>query len=170
MILKGKAHKFLDDVNTDEIIAAKYLNLTDPKDLGSHCMETLEKDFFKKVSGGDIIVAGKNFGCGSSREHAPWAIKGCGISAVIASSFARIFFRNAINIGLPIIQIKEAGQVNLGDELEIDLDKGLIKNLTQNKVYNSSKFPEFMQELINSGGLMNYIKLQRKKQEKIQNN
>ena len=158
MILKGKAHKFLDDINTDEIISAKYLNFTEPRDLGKHCMETIDKDFPKKVITGDIMVAGKNFGCGSSREHAPWAIKGCGISAVIAKSFARIFFRNAINIGLPIIEIDQADEIKSYDELELDLDNGVIKNLTQNKVYKSAKFPQFMQKLIDSGGLMNYIR------------
>ncbi len=161
MILKGKVHKFGDDVNTDEIIAAKYLNLTDPKELSRHCMETLDKDFASRVSLSDIIVAGKNFGCGSSREHAPVAIKGVGISCVLARSFARIFFRNAINIGLPILEIKEAGEINEADFLEIDLAQGKIKNLTQNKVYQSASFPEFMQKLVKAGGLMNWIR-QRK--------
>ncbi len=157
-MIKGKAHKFADDINTDEIIAAKYLNLTDEKELGLHCMETLEPDFSKKVSVGDIIVAGKNFGCGSSREHAPRAIKGAEISCVIAKNFARIFFRNAINIGLPILEVEEAQEINGGDFLEVDLTKGEIKNLTQNKTYKSSRFPEFMQEIIDSGGLMALVK------------
>lgn len=157
-MLKGRAHKFNDDVNTDEIIAAKYLNLTDPAALGSHCMETIDPDFPKKVNKGDIIVTGNNFGCGSSREHAPVAIKGVGISCVIAKSFARIFFRNSINIGLPILEIKEAGQINAGDELEIDLEKGSVRNLTQNTSYQAQPFPEFMQGIMDAGGLMQWIR------------
>ncbi|MDP2939136.1 MAG: 3-isopropylmalate dehydratase small subunit [Candidatus Omnitrophota bacterium] len=158
MIIKGKAHKFGDDVNTDEIIAARYLNLTNAKELGSHCMETLEPNFSKEVSAGDIIVGGKNFGCGSSREHAPLAIKGAGIFCVIAQNFARIFFRNAINIGLPILEVDEAKEINNLDLLKVDLAKGEVKNITQNKTYLSSGFPEFMQELVNVGGLMNWVK------------
>lgn len=161
MMIKGRAHKFGDDINTDEIIAAKYLNLTDIKQLGSHCMETLIPNFSKKIVSGDIIVAGKNFGCGSSREHAPLAIKGAGISCVVARNFARIFFRNAINIGLPILEIKEARKINNADLLEIDLAKGEVKNLTQNKIYNSSAFPKLMQNLIDAGGLMKWIKKRR---------
>jgi len=158
MIIKGRVHKFADDVNTDEIIAAQYLNLTKEEDLGRHCMETLDKDFLKKVKKSDIIVAGKNFGCGSSREHAPRAIKGCGISCVIAGSFARIFFRNAINIGLPIFEIKNTSDIKSNDLLEIDVNKGIIKNLSNNKIYRSSAFSGFMQELVNSGGLMNWVR------------
>lgn len=157
-MIKGKAYKFGNDINTDEIIAAKYLNLTDEGELGKHCMETLVADFSKKVSVGDIIVGGKNFGCGSSREHAPRAIKGAGISCVIAKDFARIFFRNAINIGLPILEVEQAQEINNGDLLEVDLSKGVIKNLMQNKVYKSSPFPEFMQELVHVGGLINWVK------------
>jgi len=161
MILKGKAHKFGDDINTDDIIAAKYLVSTDPVELGKKCMETIAPDFAKSVQNGDIIVAGKNFGCGSSREHAPVAIKGVGISCVIAKSFARIFYRNSINIGLPILEIADTDQIKAGDELEVNLIKGEIKNITQNKIYKSESFPEFMQELVNAGGLMKWIKNHR---------
>jgi len=157
MIIKGKVHKFGNDINTDDIIAAKYLDTTDAKELGSHCMETIAPDFSKNVLYSDIIVGGKNFGCGSSREHAPIAIKGCGVSLVVAKSFARIFFRNSINIGLPILELKEAGRIKEGDELEVDLAKGIIKNLTQDTVYESVVFDEFMQKLIQSGGLMQWI-------------
>ena len=158
MIIKGKVHKFGNDINTDDIIAAKYLVSTDAKELGSHCMETIQPGFAKKVQGGDIIVAGKNFGCGSSREHAPLAIKGCGIQAVIAKSFAGIFFRNAINIGLPFLESKDVDKIVDGDLLEIDLSSGIIKNLSKNQTYNSQPFPEFLQEIINEGGLMNWVK------------
>jgi len=158
MILKGRAHKFGDDINTDDIIAAKYLVSTDPVELGKKCMETIAPDFAKNVKIGDIIVAGKNFGCGSSREHAPVAIKGVGISCVIAKSFARIFYRNSINIGLPILEIADCDRIKAGDELEINLVKGEIKNLTQNEIYKSESFPGFMQELVNAGGLMNWVK------------
>ncbi|MCX5715375.1 MAG: 3-isopropylmalate dehydratase small subunit [Candidatus Omnitrophica bacterium] len=159
MILKGKAWKFRDHVNTDDIIAAKYLTTTDPAELGKRCMETLDPEFVKKIAKGDIIVAGANFGCGSSREHAPIAIKGCSISCVIAKSFARIFFRNSINIGLPIMESKEASRdIEQGDELEIDIAKGTIRNVTKNKTYNASPFPKFMQDIVDKGGLLNYIK------------
>jgi len=158
MIIKGKAHKFGDNINTDDIIAAKYLVSTDAKELGSHCMEYIDADFPKKVSAGDIIVAGSNFGCGSSREHAPLAIKGCGISAVLAKSFAGIFFRNAINIGLPFLELEITDQINDGDMLEIDLSRGVIKDLTQGKTYNTRAFPEFLEEIIKGGGLMNWVK------------
>ena len=158
MILKGKAHKFGDDINTDDIIAAKYLVTTDPAELGKKCMETIAPDFVKQVIKGDIIAAGKNFGCGSSREHAPIAIKGVGISCVIAKSFARIFYRNAINIGLPILEIPQADEIKAADELGVDLVKGEIKNLTQGKIYKSEAFPEFMQKIVRAGGLMNWIK------------
>ena len=153
MIIKGKAHKFGDNVNTDEIIASRFLNATDPKELGSHCMETLDKDFSKKVSCGDIIVAGKNFGCGSSRQHAPLAIKGAGIGCVIAASFARIFYRNCLNIGLPILEIKQAAELSQADELEVDLAAGLIVDVTKNVRFSASPFPEFM----SAGGLINWL-------------
>lgn len=158
MIIKGKAHKFGDDINTDDIIAAKYLVTTDEKDLGRHCMETIARDFSQKVNPGDIIVAGKNFGCGSSREHAPLAIKGCGVAAVIAGSFAGIFFRNAINIGLPFLQSERIGDISDGDMLEIDLSGGIINNLSKNQTYRTQPFPEFLQEIVKQGGLMNYVK------------
>ena len=158
MIIKGKAHKFGNDVNTDDIIAAKYLNTTDAKELGRHCMETIASEFSQKVAQGDIIIGGKNFGCGSSREHAPIAIKGSGVSLVIAESFARIFFRNSINIGLPILELKESGKINEGDDLEVDLSRGVVRNLSQDATYKSAAFDEFMQELIRSGGLMQWIK------------
>ncbi|MFA5096031.1 MAG: 3-isopropylmalate dehydratase small subunit [Candidatus Omnitrophota bacterium] len=158
MIIKGKVHKFGDDVNTDDIISAKYLVSTDAKELGTHCMEAIAPDFAKSVSPGDIIVAGNNFGCGSSREHAPVAIKGAGISAVIAKSFAAIFFRNAINIGLPFLESADADKIKAGDSVEIDLSNGIIKNLTRNETYKTAAFPGFLQELVEKGGLMNYIK------------
>ena len=158
MIIKGKVHKFGDDVNTDDIIAAKYLVSTDAKELGKHCMESIQPDFVSKVSPGDIIIAGKNFGCGSSREHAPLAIKGCGIAAVVAKSFSGIFFRNAINIGLPFLELGDTDEISSGDLLEIDLSNGIIKNLSKNKIYKSSAFPQFLQEIVNCGGLMNWLK------------
>ncbi len=162
MIIKGRVHKFGDDVNTDDIISAKYLVSTNAEELGVHCMESIRPNFARCVKRGDIIVAGKNFGCGSSREHAPLAIKGCGIKAVIAESFAGIFFRNAINIGLPFLEIKHINEISEGDYLEIDLSNGIIKNLNNNDVYHSQSFPEFLQDIIKQGGLMNYIMKQRK--------
>lgn len=158
MVIKGKVHKFGNDINTDDIIPAKYLVSTDAKELGRHCMENIAPDFLQKVNEGDIIVAGKNFGCGSSREHAPLALKGCGIKAVIAKSFAAIFFRNAINIGLPFVQLDEADKINAGDSLEIDLSGGIIKNLSQNTSYATQAFPEFLQGIVKAGGLINYVK------------
>lgn len=158
MKLEGKAWKFGDDVNTDEIIPARYLNTTDRKDMASHCMEDIDPEFTKKISPGDIIVADKNFGCGSSREHAPIAIKVAEISCVIAKSFARIFYRNAINIGLPILECEEAAtKIAEGDQLEVDLESGTITNLTKNETYKAQPFPEFMQQIIAAGGLMNYV-------------
>jgi 3-isopropylmalate/(R)-2-methylmalate dehydratase small subunit len=160
VVIKGKIHKFGDDINTDDIIAAKYLVSTDAKELGKHCMETIKPDFAQAVSPGDIIVAGDNFGCGSSREHAPLAIKGCGISAVIARSFAAIFFRNAINIGLPFLESDDVDKINDGDLVEINLETGEINNLTQTKMYKTQAFPEFLQQIVESGGLINYIRKQ----------
>lgn len=157
-MIRGKVYRFGNDVNTDDIIAAKYLVSTDAKELGKHCMESIRPDFSGKVNAGDIIVAGKNFGCGSSREHAPLAIKGSGISAVIAESFAAIFFRNAINIGLPFLESPDADKINDGDELEIDLANGIIKNLTQAKEYRTEPFPEFLREIVSEGGLMAWIR------------
>jgi len=164
MTHKGRAHKFGSDINTDDIIAAKYLNTTDRKELASHCMEHVEKDFIKKVKSGNVIVAGRNFGCGSSREHAPIAIKAAGISCVIAESFARIFFRNSINIGLPIIESKEAAErIRDKDTLRIDTRSGVIKNLTRKESYKFEKYPPFMQRIISAGGLMEAIKRRGKK-------
>ncbi|MCR4798610.1 MAG: 3-isopropylmalate dehydratase small subunit [Lachnospiraceae bacterium] len=155
---KGFVHKFGDNVDTDVIIPARYLNSSDPKELATHCMEDIDKDFVNKVKPGDIMVATKNFGCGSSREHAPIAIKASGVSCVIAETFARIFYRNAINIGLPIIECEEAAkEINAGDEVEVDFDSGKITDLTTNKTYQGQAFPEFMQRIIDCGGLVNYI-------------
>lgn len=167
MQLLGRAWKFGDDINTDEIIPARYLNVIDPAELAKHCMEdTVEHpDFPKKIAVGDIIIAGKNFGCGSSREHAPIAIKACQISCVIAKTFARIFYRNAINIGLPILECEDAATgIEDGDQVEVDLATGIIKNLTKkettkgHQTYQAIPFPEFMQQIIAAGGLMNYAK------------
>ena len=155
----GRVFKYGDNVDTDVIIPARYLNTSDPKELAAHCMEDIDLDFAKKVQEGDIIVANKNFGCGSSREHAPIAIKESGISCVIASTFARIFYRNAINIGLPILECDQAVKsIEAGDKLEVNFDTGVIKNLTKNEEYQGEAFPEFMQNIINSNGLINYIK------------
>jgi 3-isopropylmalate/(R)-2-methylmalate dehydratase small subunit len=160
MIIKGKVHKLGGDINTDDIISAKYLVSSDPAELGRHCMESIKPDFVKKIRAGGIIVAGKNFGCGSSREHAPLAIKGCGVKAVIAKSFAAIFFRNAINIGLPFLELKNSDieKISDGDELAIDLNSGIIENKTMLQIYKTQGFPEFLQEIVKEGGLLNYIK------------
>jgi 3-isopropylmalate/(R)-2-methylmalate dehydratase small subunit len=155
---KGTVIKYKDNVDTDVIIPARYLNSSDPKELAAHCMEDIDKDFVNNVKPGDIIVAGKNFGCGSSREHAPIAIKACGVSCVIAETFARIFYRNSINIGLPIIECPEAAKaIDAGDEVEIDFDSGLIKDITKNTEYKGQPFPAFMQKIIDCEGLVNYI-------------
>ena len=154
----GTVFKYGDNVDTDVIIPARYLNSSDPAELATHCMEDIDKDFVKNVKKGDIIVADKNFGCGSSREHAPIAIKAAGVSCVIAETFARIFYRNAINIGLPIIECKEAAAgIENGDEVEIDFDSGMIYNRTKNTSYKGQAFPEFMQKIIKAEGLINYI-------------
>jgi 3-isopropylmalate/(R)-2-methylmalate dehydratase small subunit len=158
MIIKGKVHKFGNDVNTDDIIAAKYLVTSDAQELGRHCMENIAPDFSKRVTRGDIVVAGRNFGCGSSREHAPLALKGCGISTVVAKSFAGIFFRNAINIGLPFLELAKSDEIGDGDILEIDLASGIIRNLTKNITYKTQVFPRFLQEIVEKGGLINYVK------------
>jgi len=159
MTLKGKAHKFGDNVDTDAIIPARYLNTTDEKELAAHCMEDADPAFVTKVAGGDIIVGGANFGCGSSREHAPIAIKAAGVSCVIAEGFARIFFRNAINIGLPVLTAPEAARdAETGDEIEVDVASGRIENRTQGKTYQAAPFPEFIRELISAGGLIAYTK------------
>lgn len=158
MKAKGSVLKYGDNVDTDVIIPARYLNSSDPEELASHCMEDIDREFVKKVQKGDIIVANKNFGCGSSREHAPIAIKAAGISCVIAETFARIFYRNAINIGLPIIECPEAAQeIEGGDVVEIDFDSGLITDVTKGVSWQGQAFPEFMQKIIRAEGLINYI-------------
>jgi len=164
MNLKGKAWKFGNDIDTDAIIPARYLNTSNYEELAKHCMEDADAEFAKKISKGDIIAAGKNFGCGSSREHAPIAIKYCGISCVIAESFARIFFRNAINMGLPIFESVEAAKdIEQGDEIEVDAGKGIITNLTKNKTYKAKPLPEFVQKIIKAGGLMEYVQKEASK-------
>lgn len=155
---KGSVFKYGDNVDTDVIIPARYLNSSDPAELATHCMEDIDKDFVKNVQKGDIIVAEKNFGCGSSREHAPIAIKAAGVSCVIAETFARIFYRNAINIGLPIIECKEASvAIQNGDEVEVDFDSGLITDVTTGETFKGQAFPPFMQKIIDAEGLINYI-------------
>ena len=159
MLFNGKAIKYGDNVDTDVIIPARYLNTIDKKELASHCMEDIDKDFVKKVRPGDIMVAGNNFGCGSSREHAPIAIKESGISLVIAKSFARIFYRNSINIGLAILECDEAvDAIKDGDEVEADLDNGVIYNKTTGESFETKPFPEFIQKIITAGGLIESIK------------
>ena len=154
----GKVYKYGDNVDTDVIIPARYLNSSDPKELAQHCMEDIDKDFVNKVQAGDIIVATKNFGCGSSREHAPIAIKASGVSCVIAETFARIFYRNSINIGLPIIECAEAARaIEDGDEVEVDFDTGIITDKTKGESYKGQAFPPFMQKIIDAEGLVNYI-------------
>lgn len=158
MKASGKVFKYGDNVDTDVIIPARYLNAPDPAELARHCMEDIDVDFAQNVNKGDIIVANKNFGCGSSREHAPIAIKASGVSCVIAETFARIFYRNAINIGLPIIECPEAAQaIENGDEVEVDFDSGKIYDKTKGTEYQGQAFPEFMQKIIKSEGLINYI-------------
>jgi 3-isopropylmalate/(R)-2-methylmalate dehydratase small subunit len=158
-MLKGKVHKYGANVDTDAIIPARYLNVSDPDQLAGHCMEDIDKDFIKKVKPGDIIMATTNFGCGSSREHAPLALKAAGVSCVIAQSFARIFFRNAINIGLPLLESDEAvAKTENGDTLEVDLAKGKIKNLTKGEEFKAKPYPDFMAELIADGGLIEHTK------------
>lgn len=155
---KGIVFKYGDNVDTDVIIPARYLNSSDPAELAAHCMEDIDKEFIHHVNQGDIIVADKNFGCGSSREHAPIAIKAAGVSCVIAQTFARIFYRNAINIGLPIIECPEASKgIDKGDEVEVDFDSGIIKNLTKKTQFKGQPFPAFMQKIIAAEGLVNYI-------------
>ena len=162
MKLSGKVWKFGADVDTDAIIPARYLNTSDPQELAGHCMEDADPSFPARVRPGDIIVAGKNFGCGSSREHAPIAIKGAGVSCVIARSFARIFYRNAINTGLPILECDAViDAINNGDEVEVDLDLGQVRNLRTGEVFEAAPFPPFMQKIMAKGGLINYIKDQR---------
>ena len=158
MNAKGRVHKFGDNIDTDVIIPARYLNSSDPAELAKSCMEDIDPDFVKRVQKGDIMVANKNFGCGSSREHAPIAIKAAGVSCVIAETFARIFYRNAINIGLPIIECKEASEgIEDGDDVEVDFDSGMIYDKTKGTEYQGQAFPEFMQKIIKAEGLINYI-------------
>ena len=158
MKAKGNVFKFGDNVDTDVLFPARYLNAPDPSELAKHCMEDIDVDFVKKVQKGDIIVANKNFGCGSSREHAPISIKAAGVSCVIAETFARIFYRNAINIGLPIIESAEAAQnIEAGDVVEVDFDNGMIYDRTKGTEYKGQAFPEFMQKIIQAEGLINYI-------------
>jgi len=156
--IDGKVWTFGDNIDTDLIIAARYLNTSDPKELAKYVMEDADPSFKEKVQNGDIIVAGENFGCGSSREHAPIALKAAGVSAVIAKSFARIFYRNAFNMGLTILELDESSELKEGDILTIDLDNGTIKSKNNNKTYKFTPIPPFMQELVSCGGLMNYAK------------
>ena len=166
MNAKGIVHKYGNNIDTDVIIPARYLNTQDHKELASHCMEDIDAEFTNKVCEGDIMVGGENFGCGSSREHAPIAIKASGISCVIAATFARIFYRNAINIGLPILECPEASEgIEAGDEVSVDFDSGVITNITKGKTYKAQPFPEFIQNIIRSGGLMNSIKDNNKKEK-----
>lgn len=158
MKLHGKAHKYGADVNTDVILPARYMNVSEIAFLAQHCMEDIDSEFLKRVQPGDIIVATTNFGCGSSREHAPIAIKGAGISCVIARSFARIFFRNAINIGLPLLECAQADEIALGDELEVELSSGEIRDITKNKAFKAEPYPDFMLGIISAGGLIEYTK------------
>lgn len=164
MSISGRAWKFGDDIDTDAIIPARYLNTSDAASLAAHCMEDADPEFTRKIKKGDIIVAGKNFGCGSSREHAPISIKGAGISCVIAVSFARIFYRNAFNMGLPILECPEAvAAIQTGDELEVELDRGVIFNRTREETYEAQSIPPFMQQLLAAGGLIPYVREQMAK-------
>ncbi|MFH1381226.1 MAG: 3-isopropylmalate dehydratase small subunit [Candidatus Omnitrophota bacterium] len=159
MKYKGKVHKFGDNINTDDIVPAKYLHTKDPLELAEHCLEHIDKDFSKKVKKGDIIVGGRNFGCGSSREHAPIAIKATGVSCVIAETFARIFYRNAINIGLPIVASCEASKnIKKNDTVEVDTHKGTVKNISSKKVYKFEAYAPFIEKIIKKGGLLSYVK------------
>ncbi len=159
MNAKGYAHKYADNVDTDVIIPARYLNTSDPNELAAHCMEDIDKDFVKNMQPGDIIVGGYNFGCGSSREHAPLAIKTSGVSCVIAKSFARIFYRNSINIGMPILECPAASDgIDAGDEVAVDFDTGVITDITKGETYQAEPFPEFIQDIIRAGGLMNSLR------------
>lgn len=165
MTVQGTVHKYGDNVDTDVIIPARYLNTSSHEELAAHCMEDIDRDFVNKVKTGDILVAEKNFGCGSSREHAPIAIKASGISCVIASTFARIFYRNAINIGLAILECDEAARdIADGDEVRVDFDTGVIENLTTSKTYQAEPFPPFIQNIIEKGGLLNSLNLNGKGQ------
>lgn len=162
MVYLGKAIKYGDNINTDVILPGQYLNLTDELELAKHCMEGIDPEFQSKVEKGDIIVAGSNFGCGSSREHAPMALRASGISCIIAKSFATIFYRNAVNIGLPVIECSEAvEETSNGDKLEVDIISGTVKNLTTGKIYKTTAYPSTIQAIIKAGGLVNYVKAVR---------
>ncbi len=168
MRIKGRAWKYGNNVDTDVIIPARYLNVSTAAELAPHCMEDIDPTFASSVKSGDIIIAGENFGCGSSREHAPLAIKGCGVSCVIASSFARIFYRNAINIGLPILESPDAASdAENGHELEVQIEAGTIRDLTTGKTYATAPYPRFMLEIINAGGLVPYTKANMKKRRRV---
>lgn len=170
MIVRGKVFKYGDNIDTDVIIPARHLNTADPKELAKYCMEDIDKSFVDKVREGDIIVAGKNFGCGSSREHAPIAIKAVGISCVIASSYARIFYRNSFNIGLPIMECDEASEkIESSDDVSINYETGEIINLTRNETYHAQPFPEFIQRIIKAGGLVGYVREELKSQSTDKN-
>ena len=158
MNLKGRAHKFGANIDTDAIVPARYLSVSEPEELARHCMEDIDGDFLSRVNPGDIIVATTNFGCGSSREHAPIAIKAAGISCVIAQSFARIFFRNSINIGLPLLECAQANEIEQGDELEVTLEEGEIRDITKDKVFKAEPYPDFMLGIISAGGLIEHTK------------
>jgi 3-isopropylmalate/(R)-2-methylmalate dehydratase small subunit len=159
MVFRGFALKYGDNIDTDVIIPARYLNTTDPKELSEHCMEDLDLDFKNKVKEKNILVVGENFGCGSSREHAPIAIKASGVQCIIAKSFARIFYRNAINIGLPILEVPEAvDKINERDEIEVDFDNGIVKNISTGEIFKTFPFPPLIQEIIKKGGLINFAK------------
>ncbi len=164
--MRGKVWKFGDNIDTDLIIAARYLNTSEPSELAKHVMEDADPEFVSKMQKGDIIVAGENFGCGSSREHAPIALKAAGISAIVAPTFARIFYRNAFNMGLPIFELKEIDEINEGDTIRIDMDSGEIINETTGKSYKFNPIPEFMQELVNAGGLIEYAKAEMAKENR----
>ena len=165
MKAEGRGFKYGDNVDTDVIIPARYLNSSDPAELATHCMEDIDKEFVNKVQKGDIIVANKNFGCGSSREHAPISIKAAGVSCVIAETFARIFYRNAINIGLPIIECPDAAkEIEAGDEVEVNFDTGVITDVTTGKEFHAAPFPPFMQNIIAQGGLVNYVNAKKENQ------
>jgi len=164
-VMTGKVWKFGDNIDTDLIIAARYLNTSDPHELAKHVMEDADPDFVKKMQPGDIIVAGENFGCGSSREHAPFALKAAGVAAVVAKSFARIFYRNAFNMGLPIFELPDTDKINEGDLISIEMDKGVIVDLNKKVEYTFQPIPEFMQELLACGGLINYAKAEMLKKE-----
>ena len=156
--MQGKVWKFGDNIDTDLIIAARYLNTSEPSELAKYVMEDADPDFVSKMNRGDIIVAGENFGCGSSREHAPIALKEAGVSAIVAPTFARIFYRNAFNMGLPIFELKESSEINEGDTIKVDMDAGEVINITQAKTYKFTPIPEFMQELVDAGGLISFAK------------